>query len=93
MYTFRTTTGATCCSGPDIRHLCDACKARAKTVEAPATLMEAVREKRTTQANPRLAAFFNRPRPVTAAMTAIPATTGSVPAAPSLIAAIKERRS
>lgn len=92
MYEFRTTTGAICCSGTDVRNLCASCKARAKTVEAPPSLVAAVRNTRTTDASQRLAAHFNKPRPVSAT-AAHAAFTGGVTAAPSLIAAIKENRS
>ena len=60
-------------------------------VPAPPNLVDAIRAGRTTQPSQRLAAHFNKPRPVRAAAEHA-AVTGSVPAAPSLIAAIKESR-
>ena len=88
MYEFRTTTGAICCSGTDIRHLCDSCKARAKTVEAPASLVAALSSgKRPADRSQHLAAHFNKPRPLTTTSTR--PDTGSVSAPPSLITAIQ----
>jgi hypothetical protein len=91
MYTFRTTTGAVCCSGADIRHLCDTCKARAQTVEPPVGLLAGVQSRQTADPRSRLAEHFPTSRPVTA-VSEKPVVAGSVPAAPSLIATLKEKR-